>query len=133
MAPDRIVVHNIPFRAPCGVFPEERRDGMDYRADIILYLDLSRAGQSDDLTHTVDYAAVADMVVKTAQAERLLVERLAEDIARVLLDSYPIDAVGVEITKLTPPADAIRGGVTIAVTRHRAGLPGMGARPLRRS
>ncbi|MBI5137762.1 MAG: dihydroneopterin aldolase [Nitrospirae bacterium] len=119
---DRLAIHRIAFRAPCGVFPEERALLVDFSADITLELDLAPAARTDDLAHTVDYGGAAALVVDTAKKmERLLVERLAEDIAQALLAAYP--AVGratVALTKPRPPAEHIGGGITVTLSRERA-------------
>lgn len=119
---DRLAIHHIAFRAPCGVFPEERALLVDFWADVTLELDLAPAAQADDLTRTVDYGAAAALVVDTAKKmERLLVERLAEDIAQALLSAFP--AVGratVALTKPRPPVDHIGGGITVTISRGRA-------------
>lgn len=116
---DKLIVRGIRLSCPCGVFPEEREHGMDYRADLTLHLDLAPAGKSDDLKQTVDYARVADTVLTVAKTERFLVENLAEDVAKALLGGYPLAAVTVEMTKLKPPVDAIGEGVTVVIHRER--------------
>jgi dihydroneopterin aldolase len=119
MASDRLTIHRIAFRAPCGVRPEERALGNDFTADVTLRLDLGPAGRSDDLADTVDYGGVADTVVAAAQGERHLVERLAEDIADAVLAVHAVEGVEVRLTKLHPPVAAIGGGVTVVIERAR--------------
>lgn len=116
---DQLILHDIRFTCPCGVFPEERQRGMDYRADLTLHLDLQPAGQSDDLARTVDYARVADTVLAVAKKERHLVENLAEDVADAILRDYPVAAITVKMTKLNPPVPAIGAGVTVVLHRER--------------
>jgi dihydroneopterin aldolase len=117
MPTDRLTIHRIAFRAPCGVRPEERALGNDFVADVTLELDLSRAGRTDSLADTVDYGDVADAVVAVARDERHLVEHLAEDIAAAILAAHPVAAVEVALTKCHPPVAAIGGGVTVLIRR----------------
>ena len=116
---DQLILRAICFTCPCGVFPEERRHGMNYRADITLHLDLMPAGSSDKLAQTVDYAQVTDTVLAVAKKERFLVEALAEDVANAVLRDYPITAITVKMTKQNPPVDAIFEGVTVVIHRPR--------------
>ena len=46
-----------------GVFDHEAKNGQDFFVDLEIHLDLSRASVSDDLTDTIDYGALADIVV----------------------------------------------------------------------
>jgi len=117
---DRLTIHHIAFRAPCGVRPEERALGNDFVAEVTLELDLGRAGRTDALADTVDYGEVADTVVGTAAGERHLVEHLAEDIAAAILAAHPVTAVEVSLTKRHPPVAAIGGGVTVVIRRSGA-------------
>ncbi len=116
---DRLTIHNIAFRAACGVRPEERALGNDFRADVTLELDLQKPGRSDRLEDTVDYGVVAERVIAAAKGERHLVEHLAEDIAAAILEAHPVDAVEIALTKTKPPVAAIGGGVTVVIRRTR--------------
>ncbi|MDH5525852.1 MAG: dihydroneopterin aldolase [Nitrospirota bacterium] len=122
MPTDRLTIHNIAFTAPCGVFSEERESGMRYRADLTLMMDTSTAAASDRLEDAVDYAAVAKAVVETATgAERFLVERMAADIADVVLTRFaPVMEVDLAVTKVAPPVPEIGGGVTVSIRRARS-------------
>ena len=69
-----------------GVLEAERRDGQDFVVDVALDLDTSRAGSSDDVTDTVNYAEVAADIVGIVQGEpRNLIESVATDIADTLI------------------------------------------------
>jgi len=118
---DRLTIRGIAFRAPCGVFAEERSLKVDFSTDISLEMDLAPAAHSDDLTKTVDYGALAKRVIATAHGtELLLVARLAEDIAADLLAAYPVvQAVTVTLTKPRPPVEGIGGGISVTITRQQ--------------
>jgi len=119
MTPDRLTIHSIRFRAPCGVFAEERALKMDYTAAVTLEFDMRPAAKADDLLLTIDYDRVARTVREVAARERKLVERLAEDIAGVLLSTFAVDAVEVAVTKERPPVESMDGGVTVTLRRER--------------
>ncbi len=118
---DQLTIHAISFNAPCGVFPEEREHGMDYKVEATLFLDILPAAVSDSLADAVDYGTVAQTVVAVAtERERFLVERLAEDIAAAILTGFPVTAVELSVTKVDPPVESVEGGVTITIRRRRA-------------
>ena len=118
---DTLTIRGITFRAPCGVFAEERALKVDFSAKITLTLNLAPAARADDLNQTVDYGDLASRVIAIAhQTERLLVERLAEEIADGLLAAYPmVQAARVALTKPRPPVEGIQGGITVTITRSR--------------
>ena len=82
--------------------------------DLELGTDLSRAGASDRLAHTIDYGEIYRVVEELAQSEYRLVEALAEDIARTLLSRYPLETCTVSVRKRSPVAGNLRhAGVRI--------------------
>ena len=66
---DQISLTGISATGFHGVFPEERRNGQSFIVDVILKFDLAPAGESDDLTKTVNYATVAEAVVEVPSAK----------------------------------------------------------------
>ena len=101
---DRVEIRGLELLAYCGVLDEEQARKQPFRLDLDLYADLSQAGQSDDLAHTVDYGAVTDRVVAQISEERYqLVERMAQRVADLALESPMVSAVTVRVAKLRPP------------------------------
>lgn len=116
---DRIELKGIEAFGYHGVFPEEKRDGQLFYADICAELDLEAASNSDDLNDTVDYAAMIDLVIEDIQSEPCdLIEHLAGRIAdRILFQFNRINRVSVTIHK---PSAPVKGSVLdIAVTIER--------------
>ena len=78
MSGDRITLRGVRATGYHGVFEHERRDGQEFVVDVELSLDLTRAGESDDLADTYDYGALASTVVARVEGEPYdLIERLA--------------------------------------------------------
>jgi len=97
---DRILIADLPVQCRIGVPDAERAGAQELRIDLELELDVRRASETDDFEKTVDYARVSDLVRRTAAARpRKLIETLAEDIARVSLESFLIEAVRVRVRK----------------------------------
>jgi 7,8-dihydroneopterin aldolase/epimerase/oxygenase len=69
--------------------------------DVTVEVDAAAAGRSDDLTLTVDYAAVYEVVRAIVTGPpRNLIEAVAEDIASAVLKSQPrVLAVTVRVAK----------------------------------
>lgn len=120
-ATDRILIRGLHTTAHIGVSEAERAQPMMLRLDVELGLSLHRAGQSDRLADTIDYAAVADCLHAWCAASRCrLLETLAETLATRLLVSFPLSWVQLTICK-----EAILDGATagIAIIRHAPAAP----------
>ncbi len=121
---DRITISGIRARGFHGVFGHERRDGQDFVVDVVLEVDLRRAGRSDDLADTVSYADVAAAVVARIEGEpRDLIERLAADIAADALGDPRVESVEVTVHKPDAPVGVAFGDVSVTVRRRRPAVP----------
>ncbi|NGP60624.1 dihydroneopterin aldolase [Paenibacillus thiaminolyticus] len=119
--PDRMQLHRMEFFGKHGVFAEERALGQRWIVDLDLQIDLQKAGQSDKLEDSINYAEVFYSVKSIVEGQSYqLVEALAERIAEGVLDGYPaIQEAHVRVTKPHPPFDIHFQGVTIDITRAR--------------
>lgn len=104
-----------------GVFPEENKLGQHFYISLELRIDLAKAGRTDDLDETVNYAELYEMVKEIVEGPPFkLIEALAETIASRLLDAYAkIHEVTVRVTKPHPPFDIVFDGVTVEISRAR--------------
>lgn len=117
---DLIHLHGIAVSALIGVYDWERTARRPLMLDLDLEVSLARAGQSDDVTDTVDYAAVVERLRAVVAAEQpSLLERLATCIADALFAEFdPLSALTLTVHKpgiLPDVAD-----VAIRIRRSRA-------------
>lgn len=80
---DRISLRNIVAHGKHGANPGERDRAQPFHLELDLDADLSRAGQTDQLHDTVDYAKVYETVVKIVEDHSY---QLLERLASVILD-----------------------------------------------
>lgn len=118
---DKIELNGLQFYGYHGVFEEERKLGQRFYVDLILYMDLRTAGQSDALDQTVNYAEVYQTVQEVVEGQSVqLVEALAERIASEVLDTYTIvNELTVRVTKPHPPVDMKFAGMTVEIQRKK--------------
>lgn len=118
---DKMILSRMEYYGYHGVFEEERKLGQRFYVDLELEMDLSKAAKTDDLTLTVNYAEIHDLLLDIMRTESFrLIEALAEHIASKVLDTYTIiDALTVRLTKPHPPFDIHFEGVTIELHRTR--------------
>ncbi len=88
------------------------------RINIVLYTDLKKAGESDDLRDSVDYRSIAKKALAHAEsAKRLTVEALAADIAGLCLEDPKVQKARVRVEK--PGAVRFACSVGVEIERSR--------------
>jgi len=119
---DRIALRGLQVRGHHGVFDHERRDGQDFVLDLVLDVDLAKAGASDDLADTVDYGALAEgAAAVVAGPPRRLIEAVAAEVAQRVLDDKRVAAVEVTLHKPQAPITVPFDDVAVVVRRSREG------------
>ncbi len=104
MPRDCIRIVNMSFYGHHGVEESERELGGRFAVDVELYLDLEPAGSTDDLSKTVDYKAVYELVRQIEGARNYkLVEALAHDVAESIIAQFAVDEVVVRVRKQSVP------------------------------
>ncbi len=115
---DRILVEDLRLPARIGVRPSEQ--GREQTVDLSLEIGLPSvvACRSDDVAHTIDYTAVVEALGRLAVSRHFnLVEHLAEEIARRVLDDFGGPWVAVRLRKVNVVPGARFVGV--AIVRRR--------------
>ena len=115
---DKIVLEGLEFHARHGVFEAETQFGARFIVDVELYLSLTG---DDDLSQTVDYSAVYELVRTVVTETRFrLIEALAHRLADALLNAQPLtQAVVVRVHKPHAPLPGIVRDVYAEVRRER--------------
>ena len=117
---DIIRLSNMSFYGYHGVTPAEKETGRIFEVDCELELDLAPAGFSDDLKDTVDYGTVYTVIRDAVEGKAYaLLERLAADLAGILLDKFPVYGVTLKVRKLNPPIAGQARYIEVEVTRHQ--------------
>jgi dihydroneopterin aldolase len=121
---DTIQVSDIRAYGYTGALPEENTLGQWFRVDLTLWLDLSKAGATDDLTTTYDYrAAIAATQQIIREKPFRLIEVLASEIAKAVLNQYEsLHQVQVRLTKVAPPIADFSGQIVVEICRDRSHL-----------
>ena len=114
----RIFLNDIQVRARHGVMEQEAVVGGDFLVSVSMDADVDKAGETDDIADTVNYADIAEVVRQEMAIRSKLLEHVATRIARRLLADFPAArSVTVRITKLCPPIPALQSsGAGVEVT-----------------
>jgi dihydroneopterin aldolase len=118
---DSIKLNGIKTYAYHGALEEERTLGQFFITDIVLYADLQKASETDDLSQTIHYGEAYGLVEDVIKGDSVnLIEHLAEKVSRRLFDQYDrILEMDITITKPSPPIDGSYDSVSITLNRKR--------------
>jgi dihydroneopterin aldolase len=101
---NEIWIKGLRVRSHVGVLPEERLEDQELHVDICYQPASPFPYMNDDIMRTIDYNAVAQRVrVLASEGSRHLVETLAADVARLLVDEFHAVSVTVEVRKFILP------------------------------
>ena len=99
-----------------GCLPEEAKIGGEYLVDVIIETDFNEAAKSDELSKTVDYVAVYEIVKVQMAIRSKLIEHVAQRISHELKSSLKnIQKLQVTVTKINPPINGDVGKVSVVV------------------
>ena len=118
---DKIKLNRIELNGSIGVLETEKAGVQPYWISVEIGLDLSRAGRSDRLEDTIDYAAVYELCREVMDEGGLeLLEAYAEKVASALLERFACaKQVSVETLKPEAPIEGVFESVGIEITRTR--------------
>lgn len=121
MTSDCIYISGIRAYGYTGVLPAEQELGQWFEVDFWVWLDLSKAGQTDNLDHTYDYRLGIKSVRELIRTSNFsLIEKLADAIAETILTAAQVEQVHVRLTKVSPPIPDFSGKVAIEITRSKS-------------
>ena len=118
---DKIIMKGLIFYGYHGALEEEKMLGQRFIVDAKLYIDLKKAGKTDDLDHTVNYKDIYEVIKGIVENERYnLLEALAERICEDILNSYnAIQKIDVKIKKPETPVAGIFDYFAVQIERGR--------------
>lgn len=115
---DRIDIQGLGLVSHIGVPDGERAVPQRLEVDVTLWPSSPLAGLKEDLTRTINYYDVAVACRDEAlRCERKLIETLAEDLCRLLLQRWPLALVRIRLHKFILPDTR---AVCVTLTRQPA-------------
>ena len=114
---DLITIDELEVRCRVGVSAAERVRPQRLLVSVHLEQPLGRAARSDALADTIDYFALAQRLLRFGRHRQWkLLESLADELARMILDEFRPRRVTVEVKKFVLPQAR---HVSVTLTRPR--------------
>ncbi|MGC1379165.1 MAG: dihydroneopterin aldolase [Anaerolineales bacterium] len=114
---DKILIRDLRVTGIIGIHDDERNTPQEMLINISLSTDTRRAAETDDIRDCVNYQTIAERVKGHAEtSKRLTVEALAEDIARICLETSQVRRALVRVQKTQ--AIAYTGAVGVEIERE---------------
>ncbi len=99
-----LALEGMKFYANHGYYPSETEKGGEYIVDIYMYLDLEKAGITDDLNETVNYESIYSIVEEIMKTPQKLIESVAYKIKSKIIETHPeLKSFTVKVRKISPP------------------------------
>ena len=118
---DKILLTGMEFYGHHGCSEEERQQGQVFRVDAELTVDLSISGKSDNISDTIDYVEVFNVIKKIVTGKsKNLIEAVAEDIAAALLEKFSLlETIKLIVYKPSAPFIGVFQSTAVSIVRSR--------------
>jgi len=115
-AMDKVFIEGLEIDALIGIYDWERRIRQTLRFDLEMAFDNRVPAVRDDIALTLDYKAVSKRLVEfVSQSGYGLVETLAEECARIVMQEFGVTWLRLKLSK----PGAVRGAVAVGVIIER--------------
>jgi len=110
----KIILEDLKIYAYHGVLPEEALIGNHYIINAELHADLEKASQTDDLTDTINYAEVSEIIHQEMAIRSELLEHVIGRMINTIENQFPqISFIKIKLTKTVPPMPGEMKGVSL--------------------
>ncbi len=113
---DLVFIEQLEIITTIGVYDWEQQIKQKLVLDLEMAHDNKPAAASDDVEFALNYAAVSEAVTEhIANGQFLLVERVAEEVAELIMSKFNVPWIKVRLTK--PGAVVNASGVGVVIER----------------
>lgn len=111
---DTIFIHDFRLDILIGIYDWERRIPQTVQFDIEIAIPPKEGPRTDRIAETIDYSKVVARIEETLREQHfLLLERLSEHVAQLILAEFGAPWVRVSVNKIAALRNVKRLGVTI--------------------
>lgn len=97
---DIVYIRDLRIETIIGIYDWEREVKQTISLDLEMAHDIRRAAETDDIEHALNYKSIAKRLIAFIEAsEFLLVERMAEEIARIVHEEFSVPWLKLRVSK----------------------------------
>jgi dihydroneopterin aldolase len=116
---DKIIISNLLTAGIIGVDHPERDQPQSILINLTLYLDTHKAGKSDNILDTVNYAIVSKAIKEEVSTSQFFtIEALSEHLADYILSAFSVKFVKLKVEKPNAIKSAQSVGVEIVRSKN---------------
>jgi 7,8-dihydroneopterin aldolase/epimerase/oxygenase len=120
MLMDIVYIRDLRIDTIIGIFDWEREVRQTVSLDLEMAADIRKAAVTDDIQYALNYKAVAKRVIShVEESQCLLVERLAEEVAGIVLAEFQVAWLRLRLSK----PGALRGSRDVGLVIERGVKP----------
>lgn len=117
---DIVYIRDLRIETIIGIFDWEREVKQIVSLDLEMAHDIQKAAATDDIQYALDYKSVAKRLISFIEtSEFLLVERMAEEVAGIVLNEFSVPWLKLRVSK----PGALRGSQDVGIIIERGTKP----------
>ncbi len=117
---DIVYIRDLRIETIIGIYDWEREVKQTISLDLEMAHDIRKAADTDNIEYALNYKSIAKRLIAfVGQSEFLLVERMAEEVARIVLDEFSVPWLKLRVSK----PGALRGSKDVGILIERGKKP----------
>jgi 7,8-dihydroneopterin aldolase/epimerase/oxygenase len=117
---DIVYIRDLRIDTIIGIYDWEREVKQSVSLDLEMAADIRRAAETDDIQYALNYKAVAKrLITHVENSQCLLVERLAEEVANIVISEFNVPWMRLRLSK----PGALRGSQDVGLLIERGVKP----------
>jgi dihydroneopterin aldolase len=117
---DIVYIRDLRIETIIGIYDWEREVKQTVSLDLEMAHDIRQAGETDDIQYALNYKSIAKRLIAFIEgSEFLLVERMAEEVAAIVLNEFSVPWLKLRVSK----PGALRGSKDVGILIQRGIKP----------
>ena len=118
---NHLLIKDLEVECIIGIHDWERQKPQKLLMDLKGFFDFSPVISSHAFKDTIDYVAISNLIIKTAQEGKYkLLEAMADDLSKAIFERFPITSLQIVFKKQTPDVPKAKYvGICFDVNRHK--------------
>jgi dihydroneopterin aldolase len=117
---DIVYIRDLRIETIIGIYDWEREVKQTVSLDLEMVHDIRKAADTDDIQYALNYKSIAKRLIAFIEgSEFLLVERMAEEVAAIVLNEFSVPWLRLRVSK----PGALRGSKDVGILIQRGEKP----------